>query len=494
MKFLRNPYVIIILLGIIVYANTFPNEFLWDDEHFIIKNRYIKDIRYLPNIFKEDMGAGAYLRNNFYRPLQLIMYMIVFKFFKLNPVGYHLLNLVLHIFNALLLYMVITKLFNTKIAFLTTTLFIVHPIHTEAVTYMSGTADPLSVFFCLVSLILYLKRKLYLSVIFFTLGLLSKETVIIFPFLVMITDMYRHKKNFMRILPFFVVSFVYFLMRLTILNFVNILNFYNEDNIYTTHISYRLFTFLKALLVYYRLLLIPLGLHMERTLPISVSLFEPLVFFSFLVLIALIVLCLDSFKKERVVFFSVSWFFISLLPMSGIIPVNAILLEHWLYLPSIGFFVIVAFFLTKANNRLLYTLFIIIIIIFSIITILRNRDWRDPITFYTKTLKYAPHSARVHNNLAMAYADKGLYEQAIKEYLLAIKISDNYAETHHNLANLYLELGQIEEAIKEYKRAIELNNNFVYAHQALANLYYHLGNYSEAKKEMEIVQRLINKG
>ena len=126
--------------------------------------------------------------------------------------------------------------------------------------------------------------------------------------------------------------------------------------------------------------------------------------------------------------------------MMGIfIPVNSFLLEHWLYLPSIGFFLMVSYLLNiffKKNIRVLLSLVTLIAIVLSFLTFNRNKDWRDPITFYNNIIDYTEGTSRVHNNLAMAYSAKNKYELAIKHYLKAIEIKDSYPQTHYNLARV----------------------------------------------------------
>lgn len=474
----RYVCLLLFIIGFSIYANSLHNEFIWDDEHLIIKNRYIKDFSYVPRILTENQGAGAFLKDNFYRPIQLLLYSFVYIFSGLNPFGYHLLNIFLHIMNSIFIYFIFKELIDKKVSFIASLLFVVHPVHTEAVTYISGTADPLSVFFALGSVLLYIKNRYVPSLILFGLALFSKETMIVFPLLFIAIDIYRKKFNYLhKYVPFFIISISYFILRLTVLNFGNILNFYEEENIYTANISYRIMTFFAALATYYKLLVLPLDLHMERSILVYTSLLDPIVFWSMIFFFFLILKAKESIKKEPILFLSVSWFFISFIPVSGVVPINALILEHWLYLPSIGAFVFAAYSLSKIKNQKIFLVLILsALIFFSIITVLRNFDWKDPITFYTQTLRYAPDSARVHNNLAMAYSEKNMSSLAIQEYKKAIKLSDIYPQTHYNLGNEYLKLGHLDKAIKEYEKALEIDPDFFYAHKALFEIYSSIDN------------------
>lgn len=117
----------------------------------------------------------------------------------------------------------------------------------------------------------------------------------------------------------------------------------------------------------------------------------------------------------------------------------------------------------------------------------RNKEWRDHITFYESTIKYVPDSGRLHNNLAMAYSDKGRTEDAVREYEKSISLGDYYPQTHFNLSNIYISKGDYEKAIKELMRSIEIDSNFLYSHETLAVLYFNQGKFREAGSEAELI-------
>lgn len=526
---------IIAVLGILLYSNTLHNEFLWDDEHYIYRNVYVKNFD-LKNLLTKNVGAGAQRPDNFYRPLQMLSYAIIYKFAGLNVVPYHCFNIALHILNSILIFIFILEFVvkgDKKVAFIASLVFIVHPIYTEAVTYINGTADPLYTFFSLLGLLCYakyisFKKSLYgfLAVLLCIFAVLSKETGMIYPVLLLIYAIFANyskteetftsvSKKAIKKLPkvdnkmaksgytFFgkaikfakenyfificaILTIIYFILRLTVLNFKNTLNFYDTENIYTKNLHYRIFTFIKVLLIYYGLLLFPLHLHMERTVPISITL-DSDVMFSLLLLIIFGIVTLRIYKKHPTILYGAVWFYTALLPVSGIIPINILLSEHWLYLPSIGVWIMFSYIYTKIINKktvkyiiggvgLLWTIFL------SIRTVYRNRDWRDPITFYEQTLKYAPWSTRVMNNLAMAYDERGDVMKALELYKRAIANEDIYPELHHNLANVYLKLNDVENAIIEYKKAISMAPRFIHSYKRLAMLYISLRRYDDAKE------------
>jgi protein O-mannosyl-transferase len=252
----------------------------------------------------------------------------------------------------------------------------------------------------------------------------------------------------------------------------------------------------------------------------------------FLAIMAIIILVAwKTWKKEPLVAFGFAWFFILLLPRANILKINLPMYEHWLYLPLVGFWLaIFSLFLSlraKRSNHadsgengisspasvslqrdgssrggtlrndnslaLLRVFFCVMIIAYCVflgtLTVLRNRDWRDPITFYEKNLRDTPNNFIEHNNLGMAYADAGRNEEAIAQYRQAIAIKDVYVQVHYNLANSLVNLKQYDEAEKEYQRAIAMDPGFILPYRNLYDLYVYLG---DKEKASEVLKKISN--
>jgi len=242
--------------------------------------------------------------------------------------------------------------------------------------------------------------------------------------------------------------------------------------------------FFAALFNYIRLLLLPLGLHMEY----GKKLFS---FADHRVLSGLLLFCvLSAFaaskrKKAALPSFCVGWFLVALVPQANIYPINAYMAEHWLYVPSIGYFLLLAYGLrrlcaARALSKAGYLAISASIISYSYLTIQYNSFWREPISFYERTLHYAPDSARVHNNLGLAYHDMGNKQKAIQFYDKAIALDPGNAEVHFNLANTLEDIGNSPEAIALYKKALSLNPNYGAAYNNLGFVYVSLGREAEA--------------
>jgi protein O-mannosyl-transferase len=513
-----NNYLVVLILiaiGLFLYFNSFQNQMFWDDDDGILKNEYIKNWQYFPKYFSENLIAGAGLLSNYWRPALLTIFSLEWHLWKDWAPGYHFINTSFHIADAILLFFILLYIFKKRwLSFFTALIFLIHPLQVEAVAYISGLGDSLSVFFMFLGIFFYLKFRIskkrvlqsapyFLSLLMYILALMSKETAIIMPALVFITDFFfleqteklslknKLKKIGKAIWPFFILAGFYILLRATLFNFQNTFNLYNEENIFTSNFYFRLFTFFRVLTVYFGLLFWPLNLHMERNVEIATSLFSPSVIFGCFIFLGLLSIAFKQFKKFPIVSFGILWFFIGLAPTSNLlIPVSSLLYEHWLYLPLIGIFLIFIWLGLKIGKKYsLKKIFLVFLLIylafFSILTIRQNTIWRDPITFYNYTLKYAPTSYRIINNLGMAYADIGDHKQAEKSYLKAINLDPLISVAYHNLGNTYRETDRIDLAIENFKTAISLDPKFIFSYNALVSIYLEKEYYQKAREILE---------
>ncbi len=484
---------ILTLVVFSIYLNTFTNKLFYDDEDFIYKNEYVKNFN-LPKYFSENTIAGSGKLSNYYRPLLTLGYGFEYIIFQDFPFIYHFNSVALQAINTALVFLFIKKLFGRKlIAFITGLMFGIHPIQTEAVSYVSGRGDPLSFMFMLITLIIFAKsnknfsyfsKSTLISLLAFSCALLSKEITIITPFLILLVDLIREgnlkaktfKNAVFKTIPYFLILIFYLLLRLTLLNFQNTLNFYNYSNIYSENLFIRMLTFLNLLPEYFKLLIFPWTLYIDRSTTIITSVNLKVIITSILILTSF-ALSVKFFKKTPILLFAFLWFFICFIPTSGVIPINGIFYEHFLYFPSLGFFLLESYLIVETFKYLKRFLKITIILIFLAYiiflmsrTVHRNSEWNNPITFYSQTLKHT-ESARIRNNLAMAYAESGDYKKSIVEYKKSIYFYDFYPETHYNLGNAYLALNQTQNAMDEYEKSIKIDKYFYYPYIKLYELY-----------------------
>jgi protein O-mannosyl-transferase len=512
-----RPYVVLsvflFLLSFVTYVNILPNLLFFDDEELIYKNVYVSNLKYLPKYFTSNMVAGAGKISNMYRPILLSSFAFDHAIWNNKPIGYHLTSIVLHGTNSILVFFLILLLFNNQfMAFITAILFVLHPIQTEPIIYASGRTDPLFTFFALLSVLSYisfLKKFRFqtifyiFSCIFFILSILSKETAITLPFLLILVYYVLEKSkdwNTRRLLasiqPFFLFGIIYIFLRLTVLNFANTLNFYQDSNIYSQNLSVRFFTFARVFFAYLKILIFPKDLIIARTVQIITNPINPYVIAFTVLILTVFIISSILWKINKIFLFSFLWFAITIAPVSGIIPINNIITEHYMYFPSIAFFLVFGYFvnlLWKLQNNAGIRFFFLVVLITIFIslftrTFIRTFDWRDPITFYTISLKQSPWHIPMKHNLAMAYSEKGKTDIAISIYQDIVKSGDFYPNTHHNLANLYKTLGKYKEAEEEYKKALIMNPNFTFSYYGLFDLYKKTGE----KNKLDEITKVIN--
>jgi len=500
------PIVLIILLGLICYFNMLRAEFVWDDFMLIVSNNSIKSFNNIGSIFISELLS----KSDYYRPLQALSYMIDFHFYGLNPLGFHLTNIILFIFNAILVYFLFKELTqNIFIALAGSILFVTAPFYTESVCYVSGRGDILLGIFILAALLAYIKERYYLCVFLFIISLLCKELAMIFPFAIIAYD-FVFKKLSLKKVKFYVLlfflEFLYMLFRLYIVHFergfllARKLYFYNEINLYQ-----RLLTFLKSLVVYLKIIIFPVNLHMERVINTVNCILD----WHVLVALFSIILSIYLLKKlknyKQVILFGLFWFLLMLLPQSSF-TLPLILAEHFLYLPAIGLFLILAIFLNylRQNRRIFtVTVFSAWVIYYAFLTIAYNYNWRNMFTFCQWTLKYSPSSYRLHYFLGIKYAESGLVDLSIEEFRKGMSLDKNFqinnlylngldklykdrgeikllAKYRHNLASMLSQKGSFDDALIQYRLAIEANPDFVESYNDLGCLYLQLGKINEA--------------
>ncbi|MCK4738517.1 MAG: tetratricopeptide repeat protein, partial [Deltaproteobacteria bacterium] len=487
----HTPVIIVIIISFGVYYNALFNGFVYDDKLLILENPWITNIRYIPDILFSPVLSFSpkfvHHPQNYYRPMTHLIYMFDYHIFGLKPWGFHLTNIVFHVMNSLLVFLITSSLVKCNTAkltaFIAALLFATHPIHTEAVTMVSNTPGVSFTFFYLLSFYLFIKsdapsnRLHLLSLLSFFLAIFCKETALTLPLLLLIYD-YSIRKNeiftWSRVkiyLPYLLIVGFYVGLRVYALGGIapregvhGLTPFQNFINVFPlfSHYLYKL--------------VLPLNLHVFYSFLPANSIFESKVITSIGVALAFCYLTYIAGKTKSKSFIGLLLIFIPLLPVLYIPGLSeSVFNERFLYLPSVGFVILLSLGvirIIKFSNRkhTIATLTIITVLIltsYSLATIKRNQDWFSGYTLWTDTIKKAPNSAVAHNNLGNIYLESGLTDKAIKEYMEALRIKPAYEEATYNLATLYHQRGMLDEAIPLYERAIKLDPLYFSAHSNL---------------------------
>jgi tetratricopeptide (TPR) repeat protein len=504
---------IVLLVSFAVYFNALPNGFVYDDKLQIVDNRWIKDTKHIPEIFTSSAWSfkDEAVVSNYYRPLMHVIFMGNYYIFGLNPWGFHLINIIFHAAVSVLVFVLILKLLkkiNPSVSllppFIAALLFATHPIHTEAVTWVSGLTEVSYVFFYLLSFYFYIgsgegsKIGYPLSLALFFASTFLKETALTLPIILIAYDYSFGNaerpllKQFRRYIPFFMVAGIYLILRFNALGEFTPQSRHQELSLYELFINvFPLF------MQYIQKLLLPLNLNAFYVLHPIKSIFEPRGILSITVVLAFVASALIALKKEKTAFIGLLFIAVPLLPVLYIPALGEnTFTERYLYLPSFGFVILAALLLYKAmaysqKAALSLTLvFILIAGLYSIQTVRRNYIWRDDLTLFTDTVEKSPDSAMVHNNLGTAYYYQGMIDKSIEHYQAALGLKPFYAEAHNNLGNAYYDKGWQNKALEHLKTAVKLKNGLSDAHYNLGIIYFETGHLEMARSEFEVVLKI----
>ncbi|MFC1624160.1 hypothetical protein ACFL28_02415, partial [Candidatus Omnitrophota bacterium] len=388
--------VLIISLGLAVYASSLGGKFLWDDSILVRKNLYIRDWSNIGKLVSGDISTVSTVSDfKFYRPLQMITYLADYSLWKLDERGYHITNILIHILVALSIYWLVNILYGDRlISLVTSLLFIAHPVHAGPVSYISGRSDSLGALFMLLSFIFYIKlvnkEKLGLYILMtlsYIASLLSRESSLILIALVLLYHYSFKKKIRLRnLLSLLGATLAYTLLRVILLE-----GLVSHAPISTTFLE-RLPGFFVAVTNYIKLLVFPFHIfHVEY----GIGLFNftnPRAILGILILFSSLIYAFKKKDSNNLISFSICWFFIALLPVSNVFyPLNAYMADNWLYIPSIGAFIIMAKLLTylyKNKSFQILSLFLAVSLLstFSYLTIKENGYFGEPIAFYKRIL------------------------------------------------------------------------------------------------------------
>jgi len=443
---------LLISLGLGLYKNSLPGEFLWDDHYFIVNNFLIRDLTQFPKFFAQEIAGSTAGHYGYYRPLPELSYALDFSLWRLDPAGYHLTNIFLHIAAGAALFLFSNILIgNFWAAASAAILFVCHPVQTEAVSYISGRGDLLAVTFLLLGLTAYLKflDKTTLRggigiFIFFTTALFSKENALTLPLLLWAYHFsFRKTSCWAAAVPGILSIGFYSLIRL-----IN----WDTAALVTSSasgIGQRLPGFFQSIPIYLRILFSPGDLHFDYGQP-RFAWNDWGVLLGVATVLFLLLLAAEKRKSQPLWTFAILWFFIGILPAGNIYRVYSYIAEHSLYLAGIGFFILLGQSVniwTKDKKRrpLGIALLILLTVLYGFQTVRQNFYWQDPLIFYDRALQYTQRYT-LYINLGTEYQLRDNYSEAIIAYKKALALNPGSVQARKNLAAVYLANGHLTEA------------------------------------------------
>jgi len=423
------------LAVVVCYANSLNGEFQFDDYNVIVNNPRV----HAWSSWLEGLTLGI-------RPLLKVSYTINWTM-NTGVIGFHITNVLIHLANSFLVYLLgkefiqmqwqAEKLKNA--AFISALLFSVHPIHTEAVTYICGRSSSLMTFFYLAGILTYISGRVqqsnikiyHLTPLLFIAALSVKETAVTFPFALLLWEYAcggKWQPSLRQLWPsclvFLFGGLIFILNQSYASQMLRSLEFNSLQGNTATQLD--AFTYLLKQWI------IPIALNIDTDLKLQHNLSQsaqPLTVF--VILFSLMLVCL---RRRPWVSFAIAWVMLQLIPLHLLLPRLDIANDRQMYLAGWPIFLsVVIELILVINQRALQISMILLFIICSSLTILRNRDYVTEISLWEDTLKKSPYKARVHNNLGYAYLLAHRNREARHEFITALKIDPSLYKARYNL-------------------------------------------------------------
>ena len=512
-------YLLILLaLAVLPYANSLRNSFVYDDFDQVLMNPYLRNFHHLPEIFTTSVWSfmGDFRRStNYYRPMMSLGYLFCYQLFGPHALEFHLANLLANMGVVLLVLMVTLGMFRSPLVELVSAcVFALHPIHTETVDWIAAVTELELAFFYLLTFGFFLasaraegKYSSPLQVAMagsFVLALLSKEQALTLPFLAAVYEHFFREdgadttrvQKVRRYGALFLLSAVYLVFRAHFLGGL------------APRVEYQalgrggLVVSALALIGRYCWKLVwPAQLCAYYLFPTKVAALYPWALGGLAALAICAWVFVALWKANRQAAFGMVWMLAILAPVLNVrwMASNPFA-ERYLYLASVGFCWMVGWAGVRGWNSLsargsqwrfallLAAGLIGALCIFRIV--IRNRDWRDNVTFYTATLAVTPDAYYMHNNLGTAYWGQGNFPAAEKEWRIALQLAPGSEYVWHNLGLAADRKKHYPEAEFCYTRALALRPNYADAHLDLGITYEATSRLKEAEVELRAAENL----
>lgn len=533
--------ILILALGLLLYGYTLSYPFVFDDYIYLVDNPLMKNLRSFVWMgdfsmfanYSKNQGLDPDLSTNLIlRPATYITFYFNYLLDGMNPRGFRAVNIVIHLTNALLLFLIVSRVLRTSrkhnqtpvfstnfIALGTALLFLAHPLQIESVTYIVQRFTSLGTLFYLLTVWTYLQANAAgdtraarwlraASLASLVTGMFSKEFLFTAPFMLILLDwlvmgsplqtVFRRALPYLFCLPLIPVLIIFTAVAQhtdsTTLSAA--FNITNGNGIPQYHYA---LTQLSVILTYLRLLLIPVGLNLDWDYPLTTSFWQGGPMVSTAVFGGILLAGWYLYRRYgqdvryALLFYSILWFFMTLMIDSSIVPLPDLLAEHRTYLPSIGFLCALAcgadVFRSRYCNRprwryVIPALMVAWILTLAIATNLRQQVWHSEISIWKDTTSKSPNKFRPWFNLGTAYAEHEQPLEAITCYRKALLLQPSYFVGYRNLGRVYNNLGRHREALDTLLMGVWLVPNDHEQHYELGRAYEGLGQTRQGKREL----------
>ncbi len=503
------PYLLLTALVIVAYGNTLNHSFHYDDVNQILKKPWVRDTEKI----------SEFLLNPSIRPLVILSFNLNYSISGFDVRSYHVFNILIHLGVVLMLYRLVlltgkgTIRSGTdppafrRMAFFASALFALHPLGTQAVTYISSRSSSLSALFYLITMELFFRGVLVMranenkinaqSILFFgaagislLLGGSSKLIIITIPAMMFLYHFYFFSgQSFVdwlkRQLPLLLVIGV------PLFGFIAYRMMTPEGILPTgkTHIPAAQYLLTQTQVIpfeYFKKMLLPINQSIDVDFPLVMYWTDWRNYGGVVVLGLYVWITIRASRRHPWIAFGLAWMGITLLPTSSFVPLHDVAVEHRAYLPLIGFSIASAGLVewgiswarkvAPGKEMMLLRAALLVLVLMAALLVNRNSVWQTEVSLWADAKKKAPQFIRPYNNLGEAYDKLGHYEKAIREFKSALAINPNYVFALNNLGNVYGKLKQFQLATGFFQQVVKLDPTYAPAH-------YNLGRAQQALRQ-----------
>lgn len=477
----RLTFISVLILA--VYCNTFNHGFVWDDVDIIVDNPMLESLKNLPSLFlHEDSINGT---TGYYRPLTYVSFLVDRSIWGLNPVGFNITNLFLHIAVALTLYLFLAELFKKELyAFIATLIFSLHPVANETVNFHAGGRNTLlCALFALLSAFFHIRRKFPAAIACFALAIFSKEFALLIPAVFLFHDrcLPDRKLPLKKYAPYVAVIIGYLVIRSFAVaspNFLRQLDFVNL-----------LLLTPKLVVSYLSNMMFPL--HLQTMYDVTaVERVRQII--PYILLIACIAVAVIYFRKKKEILFATGWFFLFLLPVSGILPTGITsMADRYVYISSMGFAMALGYVISLANKKAVIAIMVLLCAWYATIDIQRNSFWKDQLSLFNQMVKDVPQLGVGYQNLGYCYYDRGEIDNAVKYLSIAYTKNALNAEMMIGSASIFWEAKKYDKAIFVLNKKIEFEPGDPLSYIMLSRIYREMGDTAKEKSFHDKAEQLF---
>ncbi len=505
----------------ILYFNSLGNQFTNWDDGMIYQNPQVQNLDWtgIKRIFTQKKGST-------YQPIRMLSYAIDYRIWKLNPFGYHITNILFYGLTCIMVFFTL-RLLSTelrreaspyshgRVAIFGALLFAAHPVHVEAVTWLAARKEVLQGFFFFLAFYFYLKgreegaskKTVYLGFVFlsFLLAILSKNSAVVFPGVILLYELARGKDKFARFLKdhwvFMAAAAVasgifMFIMMKVMLEAGGIKQYKGAS--FANNFLICIYVFLQNI----RLLVLTINYSAAYSFLVTLPVFCLKNVILFFITFSLFAVSILSLRRTKIIFFSFFFFLITVLPYLNIIPISTLKADRYVFIASFSYIFLlgVAFdylftyrhkkFSHEFFKLLSIMLFLSLLAGYSFMTIRQNTLWENSYTLWSDAVEKHPESSTANALMGVVYMELAMDQDAIKHLEKAVRLVPYDYQSRNNLGIVYGRSDEPEKALKEFSTAMQLKPD---DDTIKINLSVFYQRHKEYKKAEEVLQYVLSK-